>query len=74
MTGLELYNKYTSKRDYSNSSADTYAQELLTMFSEIGEAIFPLLEEAEKEGKRLSLVENQEPPHDQYTTDNIILV
>jgi hypothetical protein len=47
MDGKDLYIKHISKRDYSGSSDDEYAQLLFTIFSHLKEAIYPLLEKAQ---------------------------
>lgn len=76
MKGKDLFQQYTSKRDYSGSKADEYAQLLLTIFTHIHEAIYPLLEKAEADNKKLSL---KEPSlglitFDEYSTEDIILL
>lgn len=57
MTGKELFIKYTSKRDYTGSKADEYAQLLQTIFSHINEGIYPLIEKAEKKSKKLQVLD-----------------
>ena|GEM_PF-2660970 len=47
-TGQELYQLYTAKHD-------EYAQDLRTIFLNIGDKIFPLLEQTEKDHKRLKI-------------------
>ena len=59
MNGLELFNKYTSFRDFSGSPKDEYAQFLETLLINIGEDLFPLLKEAELSGKKLTLVDTE---------------
>lgn len=77
MKGKDLFQQYTSKRDYSGSKADEYAQLLFTIFTHIHEAIYPLLEKAETDNKKLSL---KEPSldglitFDEYSTEDIILL
>lgn len=61
MNGEELYNKL-SERDYSGSEADEYAQLLRTIHHHLsgsGElsAFYKALEQAEAEGKKIDLVE-----------------
>lgn len=76
MKGNELYHKYTSKRDYTGSEADEYAQLLETIRFHIGNKIFDLLEIAEKEGKRLKvldLTENGIILRDEIQLSDIIL-
>ncbi|WP_165764663.1 hypothetical protein [Flavobacterium cyanobacteriorum] len=48
MSGIELFDFYTSKRDFSESPEDSYAQLLQTLLYHIGDDLLPLLEEAEK--------------------------
>jgi len=55
MTGQELYHKYISLRDCTGSKDDEYAQFLGTLFSNIRDDLYPLLEKAEKQSKRLAL-------------------
>lgn len=71
MNGQELYNQYTSKRNYSGNKADEYAQLLETIRFHVGDAIFPLLETAESENKQLSIKE-QGGLVDEYSTADII--
>jgi hypothetical protein len=33
MSGIEIYNEYQKKRDYSGSESDQYAQDLETMYN-----------------------------------------
>lgn len=51
MSGKELFLKYTSKRDYSGSQADEYAQLLFSISFHIKDSIYELLEKAEKKTK-----------------------
>ncbi|NJB83632.1 hypothetical protein [Wenyingzhuangia aestuarii] len=71
MNGQNLYLKL-SKRDYSGSSQDEYAQLLGTLFNHVHSEIFNLLEKAEKLGKKLA-VKNSENL-DEYTVEDIVLV
>lgn len=73
MTGEELYQYYTKKRDYTGSLDDVYAQELLTLFFNLFEEIFPLLEKAEEINKRLYIKEpfDDERPSDGYTIADV---
>lgn len=76
MTGKELFKKYTD-RDFSGSEADVYAQTLLTIFAHVHDDIFPLLEKAEKENKKLdikSFPENEQMLHDELVKEDIIFV
>lgn len=72
MSGIDIYKKYISQRDFSSSPSDQYAQLLQTLFYHLQDALFPILEKAEMEGKRISLSRSSHSD-DEYTTDNIIL-
>lgn len=77
MNGKELFKTYTSKRDYTGSKTDEYAQLLETIFFYIGSEIFDLLEKAEREGKRLKvldLTENGKILRDEIQITDIVLV
>lgn len=77
MRGNKLLQEYTSKRDYTGSEADEYAQLLETIRFHIGDKIYNLLEIAEKEGKRLKvldLTENGKILRDEIYTTDIIFV
>lgn len=76
MTGIELYKKYTAKRDFSGSASDEYAQLLQTIILQIDDAIFKLLEKAESLGKKLSIKEDSSeiPFGTEITTESIILL
>ena len=71
MKGQNLYLKL-SKRDYSGSSQDEYAQLLGTIFIHIHTEIFSLLEKADTLGKKLSLIDSE--ISDEYTVEDIKLV
>ena len=58
MTAEQLFDNYTSKRDYSGSLEDEYAQLLWTIRFAVGDAILPLLEKAEINNKKLSIIED----------------
>jgi hypothetical protein len=75
LSGLDLF-KLKSKRDYTNSEDDNYAQLLRTLFSHLKADLFPLLERAEQEGKKLTLVEPSDKSIlvSRYSTKNILLV
>jgi len=65
MTGSELLTKYISK-------GDDYSRLLGTIMYNIGKDIQPLLEQAEKEGKRLAI--KQESTHkDEITVNDIVI-
>ena len=78
MTGEEIYNDLISKRDYSGSKADEYAQFLVTLFFHLKEEeLFPLLEKAHAENKTLALKSSAEDSTvlvDEYTIEDITLV
>ena len=73
MDGMKLFNHYTSKRDYSGSKADEYAQLLETIRFHIGNDIFPLLEKAETENKKIS-IKDSDALVDEYSIDDVILL
>lgn len=69
MTGKELYEKYTANH------RSEYAQTLLTIIHNIDDEIYPLLEQAEAEGKRLKIDETNLPRlWDNFTKEDVILV
>lgn len=67
MDGLTLFERYTALNN-------SYSQTLLTLFAQMGEELFPFLEKAEKQNKKISIKETYSGPHDNYSSDNIILV
>jgi len=73
MNGENLYNQYTSKRDYSGSKADEYAQLLETIRFHIGTAVYSLLETAEADNKQLSL-KDEGVLVDEYSIDDVIFL
>lgn len=74
MNGTALFDKYT-QRDFSGSVADEYAQTLMTIWSQIGADIYPLLERANMEHKTLSIAaDDKEMLDDTITVDDVILV
>ena len=77
MEGKDIYNSLVEKRDYSGSTADEYAQFLMTLFFHIGTDLFPLLESAHKDSKVLALkpeISNSDVLIDEYSIDDLILV
>ena len=72
MDGFELFTHYTSKRDYTGSPEDSYAQTLETLFVHLRDDLFPLLEKAELENKKLLIKETVSGPHDHYDLSNVI--
>ena len=77
MIGNELFKDYTSKRDYTGSKADVYAQLLQTIMFHIGDEIYSLLELAEKEGKKLKVLditENGKILSDEIQLTDIVLI
>lgn len=55
MTGKELFEHYTSMRDYSGSELDQYAQTLQFIWTNIHDDIYSLLEKTETLGKCLDI-------------------
>lgn len=73
MKGEQLFEN-KSKRDFTGSEADEYAQTLMTIFAHIDTALFPLLEEAESKSQRVHIREFPEGMlWDQITLDNLYL-
>lgn len=70
MTGKQLFER-KSVRDFTGSTDDEYAQFLATVFFNIGDKLYPLLEEAEKEGKTLSLKDVEK---DEIIASDLIMV
>jgi hypothetical protein len=58
MTGQQLFEFHMAFRDYSGTERDDYAQTLETAFSLFGDEVYSKLEEAEKEDKRIELIED----------------
>ena len=81
-TGEELFAFYTSKRDYSGSEMDTYAQLLITIKFQLNPTnnkreFFDLLVKAERAGKRLAvcdITENGTIYRDELTLSDIIFI
>lgn len=76
MNGRELFEYYTSKREYSGSDDDKYAQTLMTIFYHLSDNIFGLIEQAHKSGRKLEIkVREQDHPlmNDELTIDDIII-
>ena len=57
MTGKELFAYHSSKRNYSGNPHDEYAQWLETLYFHLCDKLYPLLEEAEKLGKKIGIKE-----------------
>ena len=57
MEGKDIYNGFLKNRDFTGSTEDSYAQELMTIFFQIGVEIFDLLEKAKKQNKTLKIKE-----------------
>jgi hypothetical protein len=70
MTGIQILEQYLSKRDYSGSEADEYAQFLITLV-QAGDPFFDLLVEAENSGKKLALIDEDV---DEVVAGNIMIV
>jgi len=69
MTGKQLFSDLT-ERDFSGSAADEYAQLLQTIAGDIGDDIYPLLERAESQGKKLAV---KDLLADEIILENVIL-
>jgi len=66
--GYELLRSITYRRD-------PYSQLLMTLYFNIGEALFPLLEDAERQCKRLAIDESNMPElWDEVTVENVIMI
>lgn len=63
LNGKELFKALTKKRDHSGSTEDAYAQLLFTMYMNIGESLYPLLEQAEEQDKKLYFIPDEKQPH-----------
>lgn len=63
--------KYINQRDYSGSEQDAYASLVYSCMISIGKPFEKLLEQAEKENKKIQLKEDLV---DEITLDNIELV
>ncbi len=77
MKGENLFNQYTSKRDYSGSNADEYAQLLITIKNQIGNSVYAILEKAESIGKKLNikdLTAENTILCNEFTNEDIILL
>lgn len=70
MTGQQLF-EAKSQRDYTGSEADEYAQLLMSIFMHIGAALFPLLEIAENEGRKVGLKDVEK---DEIMLTDLVLV
>ena len=62
MTGQDLFNKYTDLNENSTEQQREYSQTLFTAVMLDSEAIFDLLETAEKQSKKLSFIEPSNIP------------
>lgn len=74
MDGKEIYDN-ASKRDYTDSELDQYAQTLQTIYFHCFASgqlkdFFDILEKAEKENKKLSIPDDI----DEYSIDSISLI
>jgi hypothetical protein len=69
--GKKLYKVYVSKRDYSGSPQDEYAQLLSTIYLHLGDSVFTLLKTAEISKKKLEL---RQSFSDEYTIEDIALI
>lgn len=55
MTGQQLFEYHLAFRDFSGTDRDKYAQIVETAFVLFGDEVFEKLEQAEKQGKKLTL-------------------
>lgn len=69
MDGIKLY-KELSKRDYSGSESDSYAQLLRTLFFNVQDNLFPILKSAHDQGKKLRL-KNESLQNGEFTMSDI---
>lgn len=69
-SGKDLFYSLTD-RDFSGSEQDEYAQTLMTIHGNIREEIYPLLELAESQGKKLVISNNEA---DELMVDDISIV
>ncbi|MBO9671952.1 MAG: hypothetical protein J7577_00795 [Sphingobacteriaceae bacterium] len=60
MTGRQLFEKYASLRDHSGNEKDQYAQTLQTSLALFGDKVYTMLEQAEREGRKIELIEDLE--------------
>ncbi|RYF13885.1 MAG: hypothetical protein EOO42_18305 [Flavobacteriales bacterium] len=58
MKGKQLFEYHMAFRDYSGTDRDDYAQTLETAFSLFGNDVYFKLEQAEKEDKKIELIED----------------
>lgn len=66
-----IIEKYIKQRDYSGSEQDIYASLVYTCFLNIGYSFVSLLERAEKEKKKIRLIDEFT---EEITIDNIEIV
>ena len=71
LSGKKLFEALTSKRDYSGSEEDNYAQLLLSIHRHIREDIFPLLEKAARNNKKLYIIEDPDHLVSFYSSSDI---
>ena len=69
MTGEQLFDSYIEAKT-------PYANVLWTIFMNIGDQIYPLLDKADKAGKKLAIKEFTDNPdlHDELTEADVILL
>ncbi|MFB9270481.1 MULTISPECIES: hypothetical protein [Flavobacteriaceae] len=74
MKGVELF-LYCVEKKYISKKDREYNQTLYTLSMHLGADFFPLLEKAERENKRLCIVDNPELIiNDQYTLEDVIMI
>lgn len=82
MTGEEIYEMYQSKRDYSGSEEDQYAQFLNTMWGNAAvtgeiKIFYSLVEKAHEAKKKLAVDYSKIPEgilYDEYFMDDLFMV
>jgi hypothetical protein len=77
MSGKNLYSELTSKRDYSGSKADEYAQLLETLLAHLGDNVYKLLEKASLQNKKLSIndkITNSDIIYDEYNLQDVVFI
>lgn len=65
-----IIEKYRKQIDYTGSQKDRYASLVLSCLMQIGKPFEMLLEEAEKQGKKIKLIDELV---DEITIDNVMI-
>lgn len=71
MDGKQLFALITSKRDHTGGEEDMYAELICTIFLHIKYDLYPLLEQAHRESKKLAL---KDEFVDEIVLSDVILV